>query len=407
MPEPGYTKNLWNIYTQNLPSAQSYIDFGFYYVIGAALQRRVWYSVEPWQCFPNMYIVFVGPPSAGKGIVIKAVTRFLKHHRKETGAVIRTNTGEEKPLLFATGADSITFEQLIAKMASSVTRMVTPDKQPYFHTSLWFGLDELSSIFKVKTEDVVKFMQNAWESTYYDYEIKHQEKKDRLRNICLSLLAGTQFDFLQKAQRMDIFGQGFSSRTIFLFETRRRFSRFHIAESFTPEQAQAEKELHEWTLKLSKLYGRLSYDKETYDYLETWNAEVLEPQMNRASPKMQEYLGRMQMHIMKMAAAIHFADNLELTISLGTVKKAIEVLFAVQTNMEAGLALIGRNPLHATTKQMLAFIKERKEVTEGELVLAFISEITMDEFKLCLKEMELGYNLKNKLKANGKTVYYL
>jgi len=395
----------WKLYTQNLTSPESYIEFGYYYLINTCLQRRVWYDEPPYQMFVNPFVLLIGPPATGKGLVIGTISHFLKYHRRESGQVIRTNVGDEKPLLFPTGADCITFEQLLAKMASNATRFTTPDKKPYSHTSLWFALEELASMFKHKTEDVIKFLQNAYDGKDYDYEIKHQEKKDRIRNICLSFIAGTQYDFLIKAQKIDLFGQGLASRFIWLFESQPRFIKFHIAEKFTDKQRRAEQELLTWLKQLSTVYGRITYSEETAQYLQDWYEFKHMPKQSKASPRMAEYLSRIKAHVRKVAVAMHFSENLTLTIPLETFQRAIKSLEKLEHNIEAGFSLIGRNPLHAMSRKIYSYIKDRKEVLESELVLTFGGEISIEELYLCLKELELGFQLKNKLAPKGRMFY--
>ncbi len=397
----------WQIYTQNLTSPQSYIDFSYYFLITSCLQRRVWYDEEPWQVFPNLYIALTGPPAVGKGLCIGAVSKFLKYHRLETGLVIRTNIGQEKPLLYPNGADCITFEQLLTKFALSGRRFATTDNKPYFHSSLWFTLEELASIVKRKTDDVVRFFQNAYDCKDYDYEIKHQEKKDRIRNLCLSFLAGTQPAFLIDAQKKGIFDQGFTSRIIFLFENEPRFIRWHIAHEISAEQKQAEIDLLAWIKKLSEIHGRITYDQTTHNFLEDYYINKAYPALQRASPKFAEFLGRIKVHTMKLAAALHFSESLEMNIPLIRFQEALQILEGLYHRMEAGLNLIGRNELHSYSRKILSFIKSRKEVLEGELIIHFASDINIEEMLLCIKELELGFNLKTKMRSDGKRVYYL
>ena len=67
-------------------SPDSFVNFGWYYVVAAALQRRVWYgSLTGDPLFPNPYIVFVADAGAGKGLVLGKCNELLKHHRKSSG----------------------------------------------------------------------------------------------------------------------------------------------------------------------------------------------------------------------------------------------------------------------------------------------------------------------------------
>lgn len=394
----------WRFYMQYVTSPDSWVNFGWYFLVGAALQRRVWMYDEERPLYPNQYVCLVGPPGLGKGLVLGPVANFLKYHKYEKGQLIKTSIGQELPPLYPVGADSITFEQLLADVGDSSRRIPTPDNRVYMHCSYAFVLEELASLFKHKTADVIKFLQNAYDSKDYEYKTKHQGK-DLLRNICFSFIAGTQTDFLKEASESRIFGQGFASRTLFLFESRERFSAFHISE-FTDEQRKAKEELLKHIKQLSTLYGRVTYDKDTYKFLEEWYSEIFIPARDKAPHRLQDYYSRKKVIMLKLAMAIHFGEELTMNIPITTFHRAIAMLDAIEPQMSAGLALSGKNELHNSARNMLQFIRLRGRVLKRDILLEFGADLTVEQIETCLKELELGYNLRSKLEE-GKMIYYL
>jgi len=397
----------WLLYTKDLPSPQSYIDFGFYWLISACLQRRVWYYSGDHSLRVNMFVVFVAPPALGKGLVLGRINSLLRHHKYEKGRPVQTNAGPEFPPLFPVSADSITFEELMADIASSMRMWLSPDKHVFKHTSYAFLLEELSSLFKRKTEDVVKFLLNAYDAKEqgYEYKTKHQGK-DIIRALCVSFLAGTQFDFLKDAHKSGLFGEGFSSRTIFLFENYKRSSKFHISEE-TEDQKVAKHDLLAWLKTLSNVYGQLTYGEETYEWLEHWHKTELEEQRSRASERMLHYLGRKPVTLLKLAAAMHFAENLNMVIPLKTFQKAAALLASVEVQMDAGLNFTGRNELYRYTVKILELIRKRPSgLSKSEIVLEMAIDMTLDEIETCLKELGIGHGVKMKIEK-GDAVYYI
>jgi hypothetical protein len=394
----------WRFFTKNLPSPDSWIDFGWYFLIGACLQRRVWlYDDGIMPLYANQYVVFVGPPGLGKGIVLGPLAQFLKYHKYEKGQLIKTSIGQELPPLYPVGADSITFEQLLADVGDSSRRIPTPENKVYMHCSYAFVLEELASLFKHKTSDVIKFLQNAYDCKDYEYKTKHQGK-DILRNICFSFIAGTQVDFLKEASESRIFGQGFASRTLFLFESQERFSAFHIAE-FSEEQLAARKALLLWIKQLSSLYGQVTYDKDVYKFLEEWYQEVFVKERARASHKMLDYFSRKKVIMLKLAMAIHFSENLTLNIPLAPFKLAIKMLGTVEAKMAAGLSLGGKNELHSWSMRIKAFIQQAvKPVTKREILMEFLADLEMDQIEGCLLELENTHGLKRR--TNDGSYYF-
>ncbi len=399
-------KDRWNLITSKLPSPQSYIDFGFYYLISLALQRRVWFYEGRDSLYCNLYIVLVGPPAVGKGIILKAIAQLARHHKTMNHGLVKTSIGEELPNLFPVSGDSITFEKLMDSIAASYRHIPTgnPKVPNYGHCSYAFLLEELSSLFKTKTEDVAKFLLNGFDCDQYDYETKHQGVQ-RLRKLCINFIAGTQLDFLKEAHEKKIFGQGFSSRCIWLFENSPRFETFHIARDLTdPLIIAAEEKLLEWLKKLSTLYGQLTYKPEVYDWLENWLHTTHIPRRDKASPRMLDYLGRKKVMIVKLAAAIHFADSLEMEIPFECFHSALKMLDAIEPKMEAGLNLSGRNPLHIPAQKMLGMIHGQRIVSRRNLILGFGADLSVSEILLCIEELKLGHGIKEVSKPDG--VYY-
>lgn len=389
-------KERWDLYTSNLFSPQSFIDFGFYFTIAASLQRRVWFGLDGHRpIYPNLYLILVGPPAVGKGLVIGSVFNALNHH-KHKDIRIKTSLGDESPPLFPIGADSTTFEALTQEISKSkrVIRYDPNDNAKFYaHTSHVFVLEELSSLLKKKSEDVVDLLIRLYDSQSYDYKTKNHGS-DHIRNVCESFIAATQVGFLKDAQAKGIFGQGFSSRCIFVYETQERFTKMHL-DIPTDSMLKARDEILAHILDLSKVYGQLSYkDAHTKEWLEEWYAKVHKPREEKASERMKEYFGRMKVHIPKLAAAIHFSEHTTLEIPHECFVKAIDMLDAIHPNMDACLNSSGRNELHPYKQKIKAFIKADKQVMFEHILLKFGLDLTTDEVTSILKELELTEGLK-------------
>lgn len=395
----------WLLLTKNLTSPNSFITFGFYQLISIALQRRVWYYDQghmPLYC--NQYTVFVAPPAIGKGLILGLVKELAKAHKYEKGHLVKTSVGMELPPLFPVGADYTTYEDLMRNVARCY-RTVRPEgaKAAYGHCSYAFILEELSSLFRRQAEHVIKFLLNAYDCKDYDYSTKHQGE-DLLRKLCLNFLAGTQLDFLKDAHKTGVFGQGFSSRTLFLFESKRRFESFHISAALSPEQERAKADLLVWLKQLGGLVGEITYPQEAAEWLEDWYVNTHVPAEYKASTKMKDFLGRKRVLLLKLSAAMHFAESTSMTIQLDTFKKALALINSVEPQMEAGLSLLGKNELHTAALQMKEHILLNPGTSKADLILRFGSELSIEQIEICLKELEMGYGLRETLN-NGKKSY--
>jgi hypothetical protein len=273
----------------------------------------------------------------------------------------------------------------------------------YSHTSYSFCLTELSSLFKRHKEDVIKFLIKAYDCEDYDNTTKHMGI-DRIRRMCLNFSAGTTIDFIKESYKAGLFGQGFASRTLWIFESKTRFDEFFVGEK-DKDMEQARQDLLQWIKRLATLLGPLNLEDDTKDWLQNWYKTDLVPKRDAASAKMHEYYGRKRVNLLKLAAAVHFADNLSMTIPLSAILKALKLLESIEPNMAAGFNMSGRNELHQYTLRMLSYLK-KNALKKSFIQLTFGMDMTLAEIDVCIKELELSYGVRSKIEK-GEVIYYI
>ena len=175
--------DLWNLYNRDIVSPQNFIDFGWYFLVSAALGRKVWKGPDHQKLYPNHYTILVGDPGVGKGLIIKQILEFLREHKlndatvpKQSGGITDKKLVEkviqsanfasaptrgpkpaEDKLLIPIAANCVTFEALTRACASNtraifysrfdkVLNKKVDDIARY--AALAFCLEELSSLFR-------------------------------------------------------------------------------------------------------------------------------------------------------------------------------------------------------------------------------------------------------------------
>lgn len=420
----------WQHYCKDVISPDTFIDAGFYYIISAALQRRVWVNpADNSPLFPNQYIIMVGDPGIGKGLVIKRVADILKYFKKrdidttdeavekdvingyaltkqeqiDEQVVVATTDFvssygfsnkhdqipiKEPPPLFPIAADATTYEALLRAMTKAMNKIMVPKDYMapsgvYLYKSLAFCLEEISSIFRKNQDSVTKFLLNAFDCGDYDYETKHQGT-DRLRKMCLNFFGGTTPRFMQDGFTNGMIDDGLAARTIFVFEFANRSHKFGISE-LTPEQRKCKADILNQTKRLARLYGRATYTPEAYEFLRDYFERILPAQGGRVnkSLKLNSYYVRKNIHVQKMAMAVHFADRTDMVINLEECQEALKILDKLEAKMHYALNF-GENPLAAVSKRMLKHLKQVGPETELELLMEFTEDLKQTEFKECL-----------------------
>lgn len=407
----------WRLLTRDLMSPDSFINIAFYYMMAASMQRRVWYGgggeENPHQLFPNIYIILVAPPAVGKGLVIKTVATILKHHKmfpqkQENNApafVVLKGGGQiqfpksepkkEAQLLIPVAAEATTYEKLLQSMAASgrshmleIIKDGKVVKKPYVHKSLCFCLEELSSLIKRHhdSKKIIDFLLCAYDNGDYDYLTKH-EGEDRIRKMCMNFLAGTSPGFLEEAFDSSLVEEGFSSRTIFVFESVPRFVRFGVLEVM-PEQIDAKKRILEHIKGLNNVFGELKYTDAAFAFMKN-HVEQIEPRRRRnLNHRLDPYYGRKNIHLPKLAAAVHFSYSTDLFIREEDCKLAVDILEDIEPRMHLALNF-GKNPLAKATKNVHAYIKQcsGRKVTKKELMMQFLSDIRSAELDEIIRDL--------------------
>lgn len=419
----------WLYYTKDLISPTSYIEMGFYWLISAALQRRVWLGSEERPLFPNMYILLVGRPAIGKGLVIKPLIEILTFHKMrhkdkfsldnpqntldQAVSVIESemyrgyidkqygkNGSPSKdrdfdPLLFPTAADSTTYEALVRRHAEAVRFHFITDPayenhpfvkdKKYKHCSISVLLEEVSTLFRKHSEDVINYLMKAFDCGDHVHDTKTQGT-DRIQRMCLNLLSGTTPDFIRETFTDRILNEGFASRTIVVYEDRNRFNRFDIA-SLCKDQIKCKAEIILHIKALHKLFGKLSYAPDAYNFMKHYVEEVIPNSLERSnlSPKLESYYGRKNIHIQKLATAIHFSESTEMMISLDACVRAVELLDRLEVNMDKALSVRGKNVVGDVIDRIPYYLAKYGEKTRTEIWGEFIKDLTETQLDEAIK----------------------
>lgn len=442
----------WNLRMREVSSPQAFIDVGFYYMIAAALQRRVWSNADHQKLYPNIYPILVGDPGVGKGLVIKPVLAMLQKHKLEdrlaktidlsnTEAVAaaaveaadyasdsQSKVKTPRPRLrIPIGANCTTYESLVNTCAESVRRInykrydaklqkYVPDI--YSHSSLAFALEEMSSLFHKDSSKVVQFLITAYDCGDYHYKTK-TAGEDYVKSCCLNFLGGTTPAFIERSFRDDILNDGFASRAWFIYAPRNRFYRLE-SPPLTDEQKRAQEQLEAHILKLTKLYGYIPLAPDALAWFKNWwEVEQASPTYQRPNtdPKLDSYYSRKNIHVWKLAMLMHFAENAEVgedgtsprdEITLETVKAAKAKLEEWEMSMHLALNFGGANPLHRVATKIARFLKNKTGMTTDELMCQFWADIEAPDKQGAMSDILNYLRQSGKIALEEKTMrWYL
>lgn len=401
----------WCTYMSTCPAPEKFIRFGLYSLIGSTLQRKVWTGSPHFSkgnpLFTNQFVILCAEPGIGKGIVIKPVKKVLTHFRKDgkenndKNFLAEDGTEEEAKIakaamspetLIKVGSDSLTCESMIRELTESVRTywyqpQGGPNKIPYFHSSLTIASEELSTMFKKKTENLVNFFMQAYDAGDFRYTTIGRGT-DFIKNCCFNFLGGTTPNFVHQVFDDALLNEGFASRTIFVYAEKARFWRARPPE-ITAEQEMARDEFLQHVKKLTTLFGEVKFHADAIEYLENWWSRTninpgLRPNQN---PKLQHYYSRKNIHVQKLAMALHFLEHTTMEVSLAELIRAIEILDENELEMHKALMTRGENPLATVTKSILKYLVKNGPKTRQELWIEFYEEFPGQNSKDALEQV--------------------
>lgn len=381
----------FQFWTRHLFSPQSFIDFGWYYCVGAALQRRVWFgNIAGDPLFPNPYIILTGDAGVGKGLVLGKVSELMRHHTYATENPV--DQVVNRKFLFPPGPDDVTYEKLCEKLSKSTQlfRHVNGEgkKSVYAHASMCFVLEELKSLFKKRHDDALNtLLLKTYDCKDHDYETKHQGDS-LIRKPCLALLGGCTPDFLPKGIAQGILEDGTVSRMIFIYEWEPRLTHFFLGQPGEPEQ-KARDELLNYIKILSGLYGEVKLASDVEAFLENWFSTEWKAKMRRCHPKMRTYFARSRVHVLKLAMAIHFSEHLDFTLTTEDCQKALDLLSSIEPKMTLLMSSAGRNENHKITKEVLGYITSGSGASLAELLIQYQTELDLDGLRSILEDLRI------------------
>lgn len=367
----------WRVLTRNFSSADIFVEAGFYAMVAAALQRRVWKgALDEGPLFANMYTLFCAPPAiAGKGLVTDLImdlfksTRYVPRDREgkvkeEEHRMLQEREAKEGKveLLIPVGPDSITFEKLLQNLsrASRPLHVKPPlprglTKSIYFHASMVFVLDEFTSFINEDAEKVPKFLETSYNCKDYTNETKHHGD-DVIRNCCLNMLAGTQPKKFRKLLRREILESGIISRTFVIYADKER-QRMHKKAAREPDQIESFKYLKDFITNLAACFGQVDDTPEADEWLKDWWANEPKTRPNK-SPVLEEYYGRKNQHVPKLAMILRFCENPEKSangtylLEVRHYEEALAILAGWEKNMHLAFEDVGDNKIGSKTGEV-------------------------------------------------------
>lgn len=352
--------------------------------IAAAAQRKVWLDMELFKISPNLYVVLVSPAGIGKGTAMNIVRDLLSY--------IPT---------IKVKSDSITKEKIFGTLEQiSKPAPIPGTTKVLIHSSLTIFADEMSVFVKRGDQDFIGALNMMYNTmSVFRYSTKNMGE-NVIINPYVNILCGTTPDWIAKNMQEDLLEGGFSARTIFVFsETNKQVNpRLYVSEA----GREGFKRIITRLERIGQLIGQFKMTEEGRAYYEKWYVEYYTcPPSN---PKMQGFITRKKVHLLKLAMIFSLAYRDDLLLRPEDFAYALNLLQMTEPTIEKALSYTGRNELNMHMRNVLSQINQAKSLSLEDLIATNYSAINFQEIEEILKALEAMGKIKKTQSVQGTKV---
>lgn len=297
--------------TSNVPSPEIFRKWSAIVAVAGALERRVKVCTADGEIFPNLFVLLVSPPGVGKTQAARKTADLWK----------RTDYLKVAP-------DDITKAALVDAV-DSAKQVFVPDGKPldmmYFH-SMQVVADELGVLLPAHDLSFMSVMNKMFDCVDYYHESRRGRDEDlMIEKPQVTMLAGTQPDFLASLLPPEAWGMGFMSRIIMVYagspvKTQLFGKRKHNYNraNFIPDLKQ-----------ICKLYGEMDFTQEAMDELVRLHDEGIKPIPQHL--KLKHYLPRRLLNLLKLCMISSASRGDSMEIDLFDVNRAKDWLIEAES----------------------------------------------------------------------------
>lgn len=302
-------------YTKHLPSTLPYRLFTAVHAIGSTAARRVWTEMDTMRDHPNMYIILVGQPNAGKTVAMsKMIPLVVKAGAFAIGPKIATKQG----LIDELGKNPQCYEAVLMPDMSLID---------FYYMGLYWP--EIANAFPEYNNDLGGLLTELWDCPDLLDEGLRTVKTKPLSFPGASMLVGAAIAKLYSTIPPSEWDSGFMARVVLIHSKDKPPSRNRFLKR--PSDEMLEGEIVEWLKKLKELKGEMKWSLEAQDLYNEWaDLNPFPPTHNLLT----HYTERRPRHLSKliMIAAL---NDLRMDVTGEDVYTALGWMALAESNMNS------------------------------------------------------------------------
>ena len=343
------------LYMENTESARVFHKWTALSVIASCLRKKVSLGLGRISIYPNMYVVFVGPPGAPR-----------KSQAISFGIEFLTQISD-----IITSADAITPQALIEDLEKSAIDEQMPDGSTYQHASLTITSKEFESFLGAKTENtkMITYLTDLFDAQKipWKYRTKHSGN-NVIPSVFLNLLAATTPESIASSLPSTAIGTGLTSRIMFLWDDKKYKKVCFPGE--TPEEVILKEKLSKDLYLISRMVGEFKFSIDCRSKFENWYNNY-DPSSQDRICKDSAFTGwyeRKSLYILKIAIIHSASMSSNMIVEWKHIQAAINIIEEAELKMPNVFKAVGRSTIAADVDLVIDIVRTRKWITEKQLL---------------------------------------
>lgn len=281
--------------------------------IAGAMERKVWAKVFKRILYPNLYALLVGGPGIGKTDALRTTIDFW----------------EQLPELHV-APSSVSRASLIDSLNAAERQVLRPtEAQPFtkFH-SLQVGATEFGTFLAAYDTEFLSTLNDLYDNVRYKEAKRHMKNPIEMPAPQLNIIAGTTPAWLGGTLPETAWAEGFSSRLLLIYSGERiKTDPFNEDERDTELEGKMLKDL----VEIHGMFGQMAFEPEVGEVYRAWYFDHCPPIPDH--PKLEHYLPRRHIHLLKMAMVMSAARASDYVIRMIDYQRALDLLLETEAYM--------------------------------------------------------------------------
>jgi hypothetical protein len=350
-------------YTEGQPTPVRFRRWAAISAVAAALERRVWTITMGKPTFPNLYVLLVGPPTAGKTVAIDIVYDFWREAK-----------------CFHIAPKGMTTAALVDSLKEADRKQLIGQTLVEYH-SLLVAIPEFGTFIHAHDLEMLANLNDIWDSPRtYGQKRRHNNggKTIEIIHPQLNILGGAQPGFLASMMPEEAWSMGFTSRLLLIYGQEAPLVSLFSGKTL---ESGTHRTLLADMVKMAKAHGQFQWTPEAANEIERWHMARLAPEPTHS--RLANYVGRRVRQFLKLlmvsaiSRSIH--EGVELIIRLEDVERAREWLLEAEGKMPDVFREMKLKSDVETIKELhfacwQKFTNSKQQMIHSEFLYSFLSD---------------------------------